>query len=78
MAKWPLDVTQTKRKIPAEEPKPRDKPEKDPIEAYIETLIELEIVGKEEVAMSITKIASKIYELGLYNEIVNDPVYSCR
>ena len=75
LAKWPLDITQTIRKAPAREPKPRGRPRKNPIEARIETPIEPEIVGEEEVAMSITETASKIYEPASYDEVVNDPVH---
>ena len=73
-----MDVTQTKRKAPAGEPKPRGRPQKNPIEARIETPIKPEIMGEEKVAMSITKIASKIYKPASYDEAVNDPFHGRR
>ena len=78
LAKWLLDVTQTKKKAPAREPKPRDRSQMNLIEIYIETPIELEIVSKEEVVMSITETISKIYKLESYNKAINDPIYDCR
>lgn len=44
----------------------------------METLIESKIVDNEEVAMSITKTTSKIYEPRLYDKAVNDPIYGRR
>ena len=65
LAKWPLDVAQTKRKAPAGEPKPKGRPRKNPIQTRVETLTEPGIVGEEEeVAMSITETTSKIYKPG--------------
>ncbi len=78
LAKWPLDVTQAKRKAPAGEPKPRGRPRKNPIETPIEAPTEPGSVDEEEVAMSITETTSKIYEPGSYDEAVNDPVHGRR
>lgn len=79
LAKWPIDITQTKRKTPTGETKPRGRPQKNPI---IETRIKIpspEVGDKEEeVAMLITETTSKIYEPGLYDEAVNDPVHDRR
>lgn len=76
LAKWPLDVTQMKKKALVGEVKSKDRPQKNLI---IETRIEtssLEVEDKEEeVAMSITNTISKIYKPGLYNEVVNDPIH---
>ena len=60
LAKWPLDITQTKKKVPVEESKPRDRPQKNPIKVYIEIPMEPDIVSKIEVAISITKTIGKI------------------
>lgn len=60
MGKWPLDVIQTKRKVPARELKLRGRPQKNPIKVDIETLIKPDIVDEEEVAILITKTTSKI------------------
>lgn len=78
LAKWPLDVTQTKRKTSAKEPKFRNRLQKNPIEAHIETLMEPNIIGKQEVVMSITKTTCKIYQPGSYDEVVNEPVHGRR
>lgn len=67
-----------KKKAPVGKPKPRGRPQKNPIEVCIEILIEPDIVGEEEVAMSITKTTSKIYEPGLYDKAINNPVHGRR
>ncbi len=76
LAKWPLDVTQTKRKALAGDLKPRGRPQKNLI---IKTRIKIPSpeVGdeEEEVAMSITKITSEIYEPRSYNKVVNNSVH---
>lgn len=45
---------------------------------YIKTSVESVIIEGEELAMLITKTISKIYELGLYNEVINNPIYGHR
>ncbi len=75
LARWPLNVTQAKRKALAEELKPRDRLQKNPIKTPIETLTESESVDEEKVAISITRTTRKIYEPKSYNEVVNDLVY---
>lgn len=63
LVKWPLEVAQTKRKAPAREPKPRSRPQKNPIvEPSIEVPDPEIAIEKEEVAMSIAETTSKIYE----------------
>lgn len=78
LAKQLLDIIQIKKKAPAREPKPRDRPQKNPIEVCIKTPIEPEIVSEKEVVMSITETISKIYELESYNKAINNPVYDRR
>lgn len=75
LARWPLDITQAKRKAPIRKPKLRGKLQKNPIETPIEALTKLKSIDKEDVAMSITKITSKIYESGSYDKVVNNLVY---
>lgn len=75
LARWPLDVTQAKRKALAREPKSRNKPQKNLIKMPIKAPTEPESIDKEEVAMSIIKTTSKFYQPRLYDKAVNDPVY---
>lgn len=79
LVKWSLDITQTKKKALAEEPKPRGKPQMNPI---IKTRIEIpspEVRDEEEeITILITKTTRKIYESGSYDEAVNDPIHGRR
>lgn len=65
-----------KKKALVGEPKPKGRPQKNPIEIYIKISVDPVIIEGEEVALSITKTTSKIYKPGLYNKVINDPIYS--
>lgn len=76
LAKWLLNVIQAKKKALIGELKPKGKLQKNPIKMSIETLIKPGNINEKKVTISITKTISKIYEPGLYNEVINDLVYS--
>lgn len=63
LAKCLLDVIQIKKKVLAEESKPRDKIQKNLIvKPYVEILDPEIVIKKEKVAILITETTSKIYE----------------